>query len=147
MESIFGTENVARWSNFDPDVSPATADTARIAAAILHAESTVEGRFRGGMYAVPFSASAGTFPAELKTWMAQIAGVYLYKSRGMLDSPAGDTDDRNRVSFNEREAMRGVSAVLAGMRQLNLVRASSGYPTSPVAVGSATAYPVIGLEG
>lgn len=129
---MFGTDNVARWSQLDPDLT--TADTSRIARAISYAESYVEGRFRGGKYAVPLVA-LGTFPSELESWIASIAGVWLYKSRGMRDSASGDTEDRNRVTVYQREADKGISAVLAGMRVLSLATSAIGIrPTSPVAV-------------
>ncbi len=133
IESVFGVSNVARWSQLDPDTTG--ADTSRIAAAIAYAEETVQDRLRGGLYAVPFVASGSSFPASLKTWIAQIAGSWLYKSRGMLDSPSGEEQDRNRITVQERDAMRGINAVLAGQRSLELQRATASGPAgTPVSV-------------
>lgn len=124
---------MARWSNLDNETT--TADADRIAAAIAYAEGEVEDRFRGGAYAVPFVSTAGAFPAVMTTWMAQIAGAWLYKNRGMLDSPSGDEQDRNRITVHEREAKRGIMGALAGSRTLQLASsATSTRPTAPVAI-------------
>lgn len=138
---MFGVSNVARWSQLDPDL--VTADTARIAAAILWAESTVEDKFRGGEYAVPFVALDAVFPPALTNWMAQLAGVSLYTSRGIMDSPAGDSKDSNRVTVLERDAYKSINAVLAGQRKLQLAASSASAirPGSPVGVPLAASPP------
>ena len=128
VEDVFGTTNVALWSQLSP--SSSTADTARIASAIAYAEEYVENRFRGSRYAVPFSGSS----TQLIDWMAKLAGVWLYESRGLRDTAAAGTDDANRVRIHKRLVDNEIKGVLMGSARLNLGSATGRQPTAPVVV-------------
>src|SRR3990167_8812449 len=94
VEDVFGTANVVRWSQLDPDT--VTVNATRVAAAISYAEEYVENKFRGSRSAVPFSGAA----QQLIDWCAKLAGVWLYESRGSRDG-VGD-DDQNRFRFHRK---------------------------------------------
>ena len=129
IESVFGASNVALWSNVAntalTDGEP-TADTARIAAAIAYAEGYVEDRFRAGPYTVPFSATGSGFPAVLVDWCAKLAGVWLYKSRGVTETVEGDP-----VAFHMTEANETMDFYISGARKMACAYASSRPTTTP----------------
>jgi phage gp36-like protein len=80
LEDLFGINNIAVWSNLDD--TNTTADTNRIARAIVFAENYVESRLRGTTVAVPLD----TVTPILTNIIATIAGYWLYSPRGMRDS-------------------------------------------------------------
>jgi|TARA_R100000501_G_C2631536_1_gene127889 phage gp36-like protein len=74
IENVFGTDNVATWSNL---AGGTTVDTDRIDSAILYAEALVEDSFRGGKYDLPFSP----IPEVVKDWCSKLAGIWLFMCR------------------------------------------------------------------
>ena len=74
IESVFGKDNVARWSNLDGETG---ADATRITTAIAVADEDIENRFRGGRYAIPFIVASET----VKSWCARLAGIWLFENR------------------------------------------------------------------
>lgn len=133
IESVFGTANVARWSQLAP--TSETADTARIATAIAYAEGVVESRFYMGRYAVPLTGTAAAL-AQVKDWCAKIAGVWLYESRGMNDTVENQDGEQvpvNRISPHRRAALKEIDEVVAGTRKLALSANGTG-PSAPVVV-------------
>lgn len=133
IENVFGTANVARWSQLAP--TSETADTARITSAIAYAEGVVEARFYGGRYLVPLSGSTGSM-TMVKDWCAKIAGAWLYESRGINDTTTnaeGESVPSNRISPVRDAAMRQIDSVVGGVMKLGLTRSGTG-PTAPVVV-------------
>jgi phage gp36-like protein len=130
IQAIYGETNVALWSNLEnvsiSDGTP-TLDSARVASAIAYADSVINDRFRGRRYAVPFSP----VPVAVTNWSATIAGVWLYRRRGM--ATGADTDETNRYAGMEANALREMDLYLAGSRRLDLPE-SDQRPTAPVVV-------------
>lgn len=117
IETVYGVNNIAVWSNLENDGSGAS--TSRIAAAIAYAEEYVDNRFRGSRYAIPFQGTSGV-PKVLVDWCAKIAGAWLYRSR---PPHAKQTDlVANVVDGIENE----IDAYLAGQRRLP---AADAYPS------------------
>ena len=81
IQNVFGLSNVTLWSNLDN--TSTTTDTTRIAAALAYADDEIDNFFRGGPYAVPLILNSGCAPT---TWAAKLAGIWLYDSRGQLDT-------------------------------------------------------------
>lgn len=118
VEAIYGVTNVALWSNLEnvsiTEGTP-TEDTARIDTSIEYAESVINDRFRStGRYSLPFSP----VPFAVKNWAATIAGVWLYRSRGMQTGE--DTAETNRYAGMEANALREMDLYMGGARRLNL---------------------------
>ena len=128
VENVFGTRNVAQWSNLDQTTT--VVDTARVALAISYAETVVEERFRGSKYAVPFAATGSAIPVTLKDWCAKLAGVWLYENRGGRDSARDDAAVTNRIQFHKKSALDEMDFVLSGQRRMALARSHTG-PTAP----------------
>lgn len=130
IEAVFGTTNVALWSNTEntsiTDGVP-TANTSRIIDAITYADAVINDRFRGGRYTVPFSST----PTVVKNWSATLAGIWLYRSRGF--AAGRDTEETNRYAALEGNALREMDLYLANSRRLDLAE-SSTRPTAPVVV-------------
>ena len=123
IESYFGVGNVARWSQLDADTT--TADTDRIAAAIVWAESDINDRFRTSRYIVPFT---GTIPQKITEWAAKLAGLWMYEARGFLDEK-----EQNKMENIRERLDREIAIYLSNARNLD---ASDEHkqPTAPVTV-------------
>lgn len=124
IENVFGVTNVARWSNLESGTSK---NDTRMAAAITYAEAWVVARLRG-RFSLPLS---GDGLPLVKGWMARIAGVWLYESRGLRDSR--QDEEANRVRFHEREVNGQIDQFLAGQLRLGLSE-NQTRPTAPVVV-------------
>lgn len=82
VEDNFGKDNYEDWSQLDNDVN--TSDPARDAACLVYERDEINNFFRGGRYAVPLVLATGQM--TVTTWAARIAGIWLYNSRGQLDT-------------------------------------------------------------
>jgi len=123
IEAVFGAANVQVWSQLDPSL--VTTDAARVASSINYAEATVEDRFRGGAYAIPFSGASYV----LTDWCAKLAGVWLYESRGLRVEAGAD----NPMAGHRERVMEEIDTYVAGQRRLPLTPADST-PNSPSVV-------------
>lgn len=125
IEYVFGTSNVQQWSQLDPTLE--TTDTTRVAQAIAYAEETINDRFRGSRYTVPFT----TVGYVVKDWAAKLAGVWLYQSRGSRGANDANADDL--ISGHRRAVMEEMDLYLAGQRVMDTGTVS--YPhTAPEVV-------------
>ena len=124
IEDVFGTANIARWSNLDNLTTAVNAT--RVAKAIAYAGGFVEDQFRGSDYAVPF---VGTLPAQMEGWMARLAGIWLYQNRGTTDEGPED-----RMTSMKQDVLDEISTCLRGSFRLNLGINQTDSPTAPVIV-------------
>ena len=127
VENVFGTENVARWSNLDN--SSTDADETRIQAAIDYAEARVDDRFRPSRYRVPLVGDGATLRAVID-WVAKLAGIWLYESRGLHD--AGDT--AHKLTAVKANVETEIDMYLAGQRKLPAQLKRTDAPTAPKVV-------------
>ena len=127
VEAIFGTDNVAEWSNLDND--DAQANEARVDDAIAFAEGFIDDRFRDGKYAVPLVGNSTNALQTIKNVAVQLAGWWLYRARGLRDS---ETED-DKMTTHQEEANTIIDGFLSGRMKLNAVLTDS-QPTAPVVV-------------
>lgn len=118
IEAVFGADNVATWSNLDN--TQASADEARIAAAIAVAESAVDDCFRGGPYAIPFAP----VPASVKDWSTRLAGAWLREARG----------DGGKETLDLRQRVAGEMALYLSFQRRLDAQLAAGGPTAPSVV-------------
>jgi len=131
IETVWGTRNVAIWSNLDNDST--SANTARITAALSQAEDTINDRFRGQTrYAVPLTSNTGTHSQVVKTWAAVIAGKWLYDNRLIRGAP--DTQTQQLVDARMAQVMQEIDSYVAGPRVMDYVLRSNVYGTAPSAI-------------
>lgn len=131
IEAIYGATNVALWSNLEnqsiTDGVPVVSST-RVNTAIEYADAVIDDRFRvTTRYSLPFSP----VPVAVKNWSATIAGVWLYRSRGM--QTGGDVVETNRYAGMEANALREMDMYLGNARRFNLSE-SDTRNTAPVVV-------------
>ena len=131
IEDIYGKANVQRWSQLDPDSQEADAN--RITKAINIAQQEVEDRFRASDYNVDFVAKSGT-PHTVINWIATLAGVWLYQSRGRRAIDTRGTSLADKMQSDRRVVLAQIDSVLMGARELNAQRDTNG-PNSPLVVG------------
>ena len=127
IEALFGVDNVAQWSNLDND--DAQAKDSRITSAINYATAWVNDRFRDSRYAVPLSGNSATALDTIKNVASQLAGWWLYRTRGLRD--AEEITDKMRTHMVE--ANKTIDAYLRGSMKLNAALNDST-PTAPVVV-------------
>jgi hypothetical protein len=130
VENVFGVSNVAAWSNLDNTRSD--ADVMRIAAALVYAVSEIDDFFRGGPYAVPLVVNSGTTVA---TWAAKLAGIWLYDSRGQLDSivDGGVVRSLSRYAGMKKSVYVEMGLYKIGYKRLDAARGDC-VPSGPVVV-------------
>lgn len=114
VQDVFGEENVAVWSDL---AQAGELDEDRVDRAIAWADEDINSRFRGSRYDVPLPATA-----QVEHWGAVLAGVWLYRARGMRD-----TDPEDKITALKKEIEDEIADVLAGARNLD----TSNYPRAP----------------
>ena len=127
VEDRFGEDNVAEWSNLNPDATE--ADTDRIENAIAHAEDHVDNRFRNSRYAVPLVAVSGTL-YQVHDWCAKLAGLWLYEHRGISDDDA----EGGKLGDLAEKVEQEIDGVLSGSVDLNAQLNHDDAPSAPVCV-------------
>lgn len=127
VEDQFGANNVAVWSQLDNTTTG--ADTSRVDDAIDNAEQTVEDRFRGGPYAVPFTGGGSRGLVKVIEWCAKLAGIWLYENRGLRD--AGEDGD-NKLTKMKADVFHEIAVYLSGQVRLQADAVTTGRPTGPV---------------
>jgi hypothetical protein len=126
VEDHYGVQSIAVWSNLDND--DAAANDSRVEAAINWAEQSVEDRLRDGRYQVPLSGTSGTLHT-VKNWCAELAGWWLWSSRGITDDEDGQAMERRRELVDAE-----IDAYAAGIRKLAAAKTEDGTPFSPVVI-------------
>lgn len=126
VENLFGTQNVAEWSNLDNDGTGVVA--ARVAAGIAYAEGYIEDRFREGPYIVPFVNTGSGTPVVLKDWCARLAGAWLYRSR------PPHAREQDRMSLIVQGMDNEIDSYITKGRKMQLARYQSTAPTVPICV-------------
>ncbi len=107
VQDQFGTANVAAWSDLSAND---TLDTDRVDRAIARAEARVNDRFRGSKWTMPFAP----VPSAVQSWAAVLAGVLLYRHRGIRD-----TDAEERIAALEERVESEMNQVLSGTATLD----------------------------
>lgn len=126
VESIFGTSNVATWSQLDNTISG--PDESRIQSALDWADAQINSFFRDGPYTIPLADAADA--AITTRWAATLAGVWLYTSRGLRD----DNRDGDKLTTMMADVMADMAAYKSGVKRLAAARRWPT-PTSPAAAG------------
>ena len=123
VDNIYGTHNVAKWSQLDND--QAAANTTRIAEAIADSDGEIDDRFRQSRYATPFSP----VPRKVKTWSARLSGIWLMQSRPRLT-----IEDINAFADMRQAVDDEMNLYVAGNRHLNAAYRCADMPTAPETV-------------
>lgn len=119
---VFGRTNTRKWANTTGEMTEAEVD-ARIAAAIVWADAWIDDSLRGTAYQLPLQSTSGSSLAVIDDLSAQLAGTWLYMSRGLRD---GKLDDRmseirrnakTTLGLYARGAMRLGAATVSGATQ------------------------------
>lgn len=117
IESVFGVDNVAQWSNLENEST--TTDTARVADSISYAEQEINDRFRDSEYVVPLTAAGSNGLRPVIQWAAALAGVWLFTSRSMRGSGGSEPQI---VTFQRAFATEQIDVYRAGCRRLDCAR-------------------------
>jgi len=108
VTSYFGESNVARWSDPENTGVPAV-DSDAVTEALDWADAEIDSTFEGTRYEVPLTVSA-----TVKNWSVRLAGVYLYKKRGLRETESPD----DKMASMEEGVRNEMAAFVSGCRNL-----------------------------
>lgn len=128
IEALFGKANVAKWADVDND-QDADAIGDRIDQAIAVATARIDDRLRNGPYTLPIAGS----PATLTNLAVQLAGVWLYESRGVQDFSPDTGFPVHRLRWHSEQAEKTLNDLLSGKLRLNATLVGNG-TTAPIVV-------------
>lgn len=113
VEALYGKANVLRWADLDNNQDTADID-ARELRGRIEAYTEINSVMRNKRYTIPFTAP---FPYELRQVAAIYSGLWLYESRGSVD-----TDDEGRTvhryALKRKEFYRKLQAIATGSRDM-----------------------------
>lgn len=123
IEATFGTQNVARWAKLADSDSSATI-SARITRAIEVASEEIEDMLRYAGMDIPCEDPDGVTPKSVEQLCADLAGVWLYESRGVDDvDPQGNP--RHKLQYHVERAQKRLREIADRKRKIN-TRSNTG---------------------
>lgn len=117
IESVFGDTNVAKWADMDNDGS---ADSGRIDRAISVADAMIDDVCRLTGLKIPVQNAAGSTPTTIEELSANLAGVWLYEARGVMDFSEGG-EPNHRLAWHRHNARRTLHQIRTGQIKLDAV--------------------------
>lgn len=127
VEAVFGPSNVLKWADIEND-GDVDAIAARVASAIAWATEEINDKLRGGPYTIPLTglSVAPALPTTVVDLTANLAGVWLYESRGVQDFSEETGTPYHRLQWNRKRAYDAMKEIRAGQRQIDCVRNGAG---------------------
>ena len=125
INDIFGTSNVTTWADLNND-SDGDVITARVARSIAWATTEINDRLRGGPYEIPLPS---TVAATITDLCATLAGVWLYRSRGV-----DDESEIDKYKWHWDRVEKTLSEIRAGKRRLDATPSVDTGGQAPFAV-------------
>lgn len=105
IEATFGVMNVKKWAALEDDYTAANITT-RITQAIAVASEDIDDILRFAGFEIPCVNSSGTTPTTILQICADLAGVWLYESRGIDDVGRDGSPLHKLKPFADRAWMR-----------------------------------------
>lgn len=124
IETIFGVTEIRTWADLENN-GIVSLIIARIAASIVWAQDEVDDRLRRGPHEIPFTEPP---PGKITSICAALAGVWLYKSRGVMDYNPDTGAAMHRHHWTEKDAYKSLREIRAGIIVLDL---DDGPATAP----------------
>lgn len=125
INDIFGSTNVTKWADLDNDADAAEI-TSRIARAIVWGTTEINDRLRGGPYTIPLPITAAATIVDL---CATLAGVWLYRSRGV-----DDESEIDKYKWHWDRVEKTLSEIRGGKRRLDAPSSTDTGGQAPFAV-------------
>jgi phage gp36-like protein len=113
VEDIFGVENIKVWADLDND-GDAEKILARITRAISWASERVDAAFRHGRYELPLVNDEGKTPLLIVDITSNLAGVWLYENRGVIDFDPNTGTVVHRLIHNKKRAEDMIRNIIVG---------------------------------
>lgn len=133
VENVYHPSNVSKWAimdGTDPDTPEGIALIAeRISMAIAIKSQYINDRLRGGPYALPITSPGAAL--TMLSLCADLAGVYLYESRGAQDINAETGQPEHRYAYKVRAAERLLDEIRGGKVRLDAELAPGHGTNSP----------------
>lgn len=117
IEATFGVQSVAKWATLQTGYT-AEQITARITQAIAVASEDIDDVLRFAGYEIPCVNSSGTTPTTVLQLAADLAGVWLYESRGVDDVDASG-NPRHRLQYHYERAQQKLQRIAARTIKIN----------------------------
>ena len=119
IEATFGVKNVERWAKLQ-DSYEAADITARITRAIAVASEDIDDTLRFAGIAVPCVDEDGETPTTIEQICADLAGVWLYESRG-VDDVARDGSPIHKLKAFADRAQQRLEDIATRKRKINIL--------------------------
>ncbi|HQU42388.1 MAG TPA: DUF1320 family protein [Pirellulales bacterium] len=134
IEAVFGPANVAKWADIENNGDP-VAIAARVASAIAWATEEINDKLRGGPYVIPLAGGTvgPALPVTVVDLSANLAGVWLYESRGVQDFSEETGTPYHRLQWNRKRSYDALAEIRANKRQIDCLRTGAGC-SAPFAV-------------
>lgn len=130
VEDQFGEKNVRIWSNLDNSDAETNAD--RVQRALDYADRQIDSFLRDSRYLVPLQFTEDAEAGTATTWAAVLAGVWLFRNRGVN---ASDEDSAAMFQTLEDQVRKEMRDFKAGTLRLSAaLRWTVGTPTGPSVV-------------
>ena len=117
IEATYGVTNVQTWAKLESGYSAAQI-TARIDRAIAVASEDIDDTLRFAGFEVPCVDGSGATPTTIEQLCADLAGVWLYESRGVVDIDKAGQPIHKLQYFAER-AQRRLEEISQRRRKIN----------------------------
>lgn len=117
IESTFGTNNVAKWSDIEESGS---ANTTQIAWAIDVASDEIDDYLRGTHYTIPLKTPAGATPASITDIAATLAGVRLFEMRG-VQNLENNGEANHALAWHRQWVRQSLLDIRSGVRRIDAV--------------------------
>ena len=124
VEAVYGLSNVAKWADLDNDGDTEKIE-ARITKALAWAQEEIDSYFRGGRYALPLVKDDDP-PMIILDVAAELAGVWLYENRGVVDFSPESGQPVHRLSWNRKRAYAKIKEIVSGQRVIDADPAVEG---------------------
>lgn len=119
IEETFGVGNVAEWGKLSDSYSDAQVLT-RITRAITVASEDIDDTLRAAGIEVPCVDESDATPTTIEQLCADLAGVWLYESRGIDDVGRDGSPNHRLKTFADRAQTR-LDEILSRKRKINII--------------------------
>lgn len=123
IDSQYGTSNVSTWADLENKQSPQLI-AARVATAISESEDYINNYLRNGPYTIPFTV----IPIAIKNICAALAGLWLYESRGVVETNPLTGYIIHRYNLKEKRTKSNLWNIKSGGLKLDLDSEISSAP-------------------
>ena len=132
LEDAYGTINIRDWSRRDNKSLEIDADV--VNDALDFSDQQIHGRFRDGVYVLPFAFEDTQSKLAVQEWSVVLATWWLFKFRKVNSPNNPKTPKTNELVNNKKQVEDEMRDYVSGNRRLRAAFQDQDTPTAPVFV-------------